>query len=559
MMRLNLTLAFLLVPTLLAGQASSPGRTSVAITVPDLKLRESIVADDSTMGRMAGSHGDDAAARYIAAEYQRLGLVPAGEHGTWFQEVPLVSRAYDTTSTLTVDGGAVVNLKDVVLLWPAAALPSGKARAIEGAQVVFGGVDGDSARQIGAAEAAGKFVILAAPRGPDGRPGYRTRRHPVPSALLGAAAIAFATLDLTPSAVIEQWRQGSVSFPAEHPATTAVPSYVVLSKAAAMALLGRPVDGAAPGTIGRVVHGHLGFEEGPLEIPARNVVALLPGSDPTLKGEVVSLSAHHDHVGFNHAPVDRDSMHAYMREYEVLRQASPTRQVDPARAAAIVVNVDSLRRHGPAHPDSIFNGADDDASGIAAQLEIAEALAEAPRRPRRSILFLSHTGEELGLLGSRWYSDHPTVPIDSFVAEIDMDMVGRGARRDLAEGGPDYLELIGSRRQSTQFGDLIDSVNRQRSTPFRINYAYDAPGHPEQDWCRADHYSYARLGVPVAAFSTSYHGDYHQVTDQPEYIDYPHLAAIASFIRDLVVASGNRPRRFRLDKPKPDPEAACTQ
>jgi Zn-dependent M28 family amino/carboxypeptidase len=193
-------------------------------------------------------------------------------------------------------------------------------------------------------------------------------------------------------------------------------------------------------------------------------------------------------------------------------------------------------------------------------LEIAKRVSESPHRPKRSILFLAHTGEEAGLLGSSWYSEHSTVPRDSIVAEMDMDMVGRGSARDLVGGGPEYLELIGSRRQSTQFGDMIDSVNVARAHPFQINYAYDAHDHPEGDWCRADHYSYARFGIPVGAFSTSYHGDYHQVTDEPQYIDYIHLAAIAGFVGDLAVTVANRDHRFVLDHPKPaDPHAGCVQ
>jgi len=205
------------------------------------------------------------------------------------------------------------------------------------------------------------------------------------------------------------------------------------------------------------------------------------------------------------------------------------------------------RRIRPPRRDSIFNGADDDASGTAGLLAIANRFAKARQRPRRSILFLAHAAEEVGLLGSHWYSRHPTVIRDSIVAEMDMDMIGRGAARDLEGGGPDYIELIGSRRQSTEFGNIIDSLNRVRKRPFRINYAYDAHDHPEGDWCRADHYSYARYGIPVGAFSTSYHGDYHQVTDEPQYIDYPHLAAIAGFIGDIANEVGNRDRRPRLE------------
>ena len=124
----------------------------------------------------------------------------------------------------------------------------------------------------------------------------------------------------------------------------------------------------------------------------------------------------------------------------------------------------------------------------------------------------------------------------------------------------DGLELIGTRRQSVEYGDLIDSLNARRVRPFHINYAYDAHDHPEGDWCRADHYSLARFGIPAAAFSTSYHGDYHQVTDEAQYLDYPHLTAIATFVADVATAVANLDHRVRIDHPKPlDPLARCVQ
>ena len=141
---------------------------------------------------------------------------------------------------------------------------------------------------------------------------------------------------------------------------------------------------------------------------------------------------------------------------------------------------------GP-RPDSIRNGADDDGSGTVAILAIAEAFARASgnQRPRRSILFISHTGEEAGLLGSRWYSDHPTVPIDSIVGEIDQDMIGRGTASDFPRGGtgagsPTYLEVIGAKRISREFGDMLEAANAKQPVPFVFDYTYDAPGHPRR-------------------------------------------------------------------------------
>jgi hypothetical protein len=286
--------------------------------------------------------------------------------------------------------------------------------------------------------------------------------------------------------------------------------------------------------------------------PARNVVGIVRGSDPVVRGQYIAISAHNDHIGLARRAVDHDSLHAYNAARALLAPgASPS--------TAIRVNTDSLRRLRPPRADSIANGADDDASGTAALLEIAEALATAPTRPKRSILIISHTAEEEGLVGSRWFSDHPTVPRDSIVAELDLDMVGRGSSRDIVGGGPGYLEVVGARRLSTEMGTLVDAVNQAQPLPFTINYAVDAPGHPDEDYCRADHFNYARYGLPSVNFARGEHGDYHQVTDEAQYIDYPDLARVTTYVRDLARRVADLDHRLTVDKPKPDPNAPCVQ
>jgi Zn-dependent M28 family amino/carboxypeptidase len=193
-----------------------------------------------------------------------------------------------------------------------------------------------------------------------------------------------------------------------------------------------------------------------------------------------------------------------------------------------------------------------------ALLEIAEALASGPR-PKRSALFVWHTGEERGLLGSNYFTENPTVPRDSIVAQVNIDMIGRGMAADQPNGGPTYLGLVGSRRLSTQYGDLVEEVNRLQPTPFAFDYQFDADGHPDNIYCRSDHYSYARFGIPVAFFFTGEHADYHQLTDEPQYLDYPHFAAITRFIGDVVRAVAERPTRLLVDKPVPPRGAPCRQ
>jgi hypothetical protein len=293
---------------------------------------------------------------------------------------------------------------------------------------------------------------------------------------------------------------------------------------------------------------------------ARNVIAVVLGSDPALRGEYVSITAHNDHLGFNHRPVDHDSLRAFNAVIRPLGADSPPHAPSPEEATRIRTILDSLRKIHTPRLDSIYNGADDDGSGTVALIELAEAFMKGNAKPRRSILFVSHTGEEKGLVGSAWYTDHATVPLDSIVGEIDVDMIGRGAASDIAAGGPTYLEVVGSRRLSKEFGDWFEAVNAKEPTPFVFDYEYDAPGHPEQYYCRADHYSYARYGIPSISLSRGSHRDYHQVTDEPQYIDYPDYARLTQMVFDAAIFVANADHRARLDAPKPaDPHVRCKQ
>ena len=293
---------------------------------------------------------------------------------------------------------------------------------------------------------------------------------------------------------------------------------------------------------------------------ARNVVAIVPGSDPALRGQYVSITAHNDHIGFNHRLVDHDSLIAFNTVVRPMGADSPARAATAEEATRIRAILDSLRKIRPARVDTISNGADDDGSGTVALIAIAQAFTRATERPRRSILFVSHTAEEKGLIGSAWYTDHPTVPIDSIIGEMDLDMIGRGGAADRTGGSPTYLEMVGSRRLSKEFGDWIEAANAKQPMPFKFNYEYDAPGHPDQYYCRADHYSYARYGIPSASISRGAHRDYHQVTDEPQYINYPDYTRLTQMVFSAAMYVANADHRPRLDVPKPtNPKVPCKQ
>jgi hypothetical protein len=374
-----------------------------------------------------------------------------------------------------------------------------------------------------------------------------------------AAAVAMVGLEGVPPAYVTYARTPSIGLPERTgQPKLAVPLPMLVTRAAAERLLGAPLAGAKPGATGKTVQGSVTLVEAPA--PARNVVAVLPGTDPKLKGTYVALGAHNDHVGVSPEAVDHDSLKVYnVKAWQLQGAYAGLPPLTEEQRASITVNVDSLRKLRPARPDSIHNGADDDGSGSMALLEIAEALARGTEKPRRSVLFVWHTGEEKGLLGSRYFTDNPTVPRDSIVAQINIDMIGRGRASDTKGGGPTYVGVVGSRRLSTELGDIVEAVNKERTQPLTFDYALDANGHPENIYCRSDHYEYARYGVPIVFFFTGLHGDYHEVTDEPQYIDYPHYATITQYINDLTLRVANLDHRPAVDKPKPDPNGVCRQ
>jgi hypothetical protein len=243
----------------------------------------------------------------------------------------------------------------------------------------------------------------------------------------------------------------------------------------------------------------------------------------TLAGRRFSGFVDRDFMGYNVVGVVRGRDSAMARSY-----------------VAYGAHYDHIGVQPPVHGDSIANGADDDGSGSVALLAIARAFATGAR-PRRSMLFVWHVGEEEGLLGSEHFTSHPTVPIDSIVAQLNVDMVGRNAPESLYVVGP----AAAPHEQSRRLGAVLDSVNRRLPRPFAFNREWDSPTHPEQIYYRSDHYNYARRGVPIVFFTSGLHADYHRVSDEPSRIDYDklaHVCALLYVVGDAVANSAVRPR-----------------
>jgi hypothetical protein len=513
------------------------------------------IAADSMMGREPGYPGNFKTAAYVAEQFRKLGLRPAGDSGTYFQTVPITTVRQNDRAVLEIEGTRLRVGADFI---PGVWLTT-RAFKLDGVPAVYGGDAGDSIHWITADQARGKVVVLDVRPDAKGKRVYRRTGVIVTDPRWEkAAALFILERDLLDSAVVRLAREGTLSLPGTVESDR-MPPLALLTPQAGAALFASPVASLSPGAAGNRARADSMFVFTPIPYPARNVVAILPGSDRRLRGEYISLSAHNDHVGFNHSPVEHDSIRSYNHVMRPSGADSPVRAPTADEWKRINAELHRLREHDRPRPDSIYNGADDDGSGTVALIELARAFAGAKDRPRRSILFISHTAEEYGLVGSAWFTDHPSVPLDSIIAEIDQDMVGRGDAGDLPGGGPGYLEVIGAWRLSRQLGDLLTDVNRSMGEPMKFNTAYDAPGHPLQYYCRADHVSYARYGIPSVSLSRGEHLDYHQVTDEPQYIDYDALARVATFVHAVTLRLANADDRPRLDVPKPDPHAPCRQ
>jgi hypothetical protein len=530
-----------------------PQPTTSAITAADLMTRLYLFADDSMQGREAGAAGNVKGTDYIASEVKRLGLMPAGDGGGYFQTIPFKTRVTDPTSTVTVGGAPMTYGAE----WAAASPESASGSDVP---VIYGGTLGDSASMISAEQVAGKLVVFGF--GPNSLRAFNSVTRLMP----GATAVAV---------ILPQQFLPFVARPTQfvdNPGVTQPLTRVTIffTPTSVAKVFDDPIAQLKSGTAGKAISFAIRSKTDPVPYPARNVVAILPGSDPKLKGEYVAIGAHNDHIGFNHTPVDHDSIRIFNHivrpggAEDQGKRATAEQQADVNKLLA-----DWRASHpGTSRADSISNGADDDGSGSVSVLEIAEKLVAENPKPKRSLLFVWHVGEEKGLLGSAYFTDHPTVPRDSIVAQLNIDMVGRGDAWDMTgvtkegaeiHGNPNYLQVVGSRRLSTELGDLVEKVNTDGKHGLAFDYAIDADGHPANIYCRSDHYEYARFGIPIAFFTTGGHSDYHQVTDEPEYIDYDHMTKVDNFIAALAMRVANLDHRIVVDHPKPDPAMGCRQ
>lgn len=559
----------------------APRPTVSAITANDLRTRLYQFADDSMQGRRIGEKGNFKGTEYIAGEFKRFGLKPAGDSGTYFQTLPFGPTQFDSSaSSLNVGGRALAAKRDWIPTAPTAQNGFGGKADLNGVPAVFAGTWGDTAVMLDPEAFKGKVaVFLAAPgaaasggvRGPASfvscadvpnkfgvnailaaeKTAAATAARPAAPAIAGAAAArdtrarragAVAVLvigldDMTPATVNAAF-EGRNGMRPTAAVNADAPAGATISRKAAEQLFGKPIAEVTVGTVGQPVTASWNHTWRPAAYAARNVIAVLPGSDPTLKEEYVLVGAHNDHVGINTTVIDHDSLRA--TNFVTRRQGANDPTCIPTAEQQVKINalIAKARASRPARKDSIMNGADDDGSGSMVLLELAEKFAK--EKPARSVIFVSHQGEEGGLLGSRWFVDNPTIPIEKVVAAHNMDMVGKGRVDQVKFGGPNSVQMLGARRLSRDFGDIIDSVNANSPEPMAIDKSWDIPANPLNRFCRSDQVNYVRKNIPVVYMSLGYGPDYHMQSDEPQYIDYDHAARLGRFVHDVMTAVANR-------------------
>lgn len=452
--------------------APSPVDIAAAtITSQDMRARIGFLASDALRGRDTPSPGLEVAAAYIASEFERFGLQPRGDNGSFLQRYDYTIRTLRAEATqLTLEfpnGKAAYLFARDFFAWP------GSPASGEGT-LVFAGTKLDDAA---ASSVRGKVAVVHVKGGL-----YRAWRAAVTSARTAAHAAGATGIMIVvdPSVTQENVKQAAASFSVSSSVAPTMTTIFLryasahdIFKAARQDLNGLVAKAGTSGFEPVTLTGVTARYSAPVnEVVHRppNVVAVLPGSDPVLRDTYIVLSSHMDHVGV---------------------------------------------RAPDATGDSIYNGADDDASGTSAVLEIAEALASLKERPARSIVFLTVSGEEKGLLGSRYYSDHPTVPLSSIVANINIDMISRNAADTVVVIGQDYSSL------GPLTADLVRAHPELNMTLTRDLWPQ------ERFFFRSDHYNFAKKEIPAIFFFSGVHEDYHRPSDEVEKINADKAARIA--------------------------------
>ncbi|MBP6703314.1 MAG: M28 family peptidase [Vicinamibacteria bacterium] len=548
-----LALAFSAVPYSIA---QGKGGGAASINAADLKAWLTQISSDEFEGRATFSEGLGLAASYIASELKAMGVKPGGDRGSYFQRVAVLGVKATSRNTVTVTvNGETRTFKD----GEGITLPknAGAKRTFTTNEVEFVGygatlpplkVDDYAGRNV-----AGKVVVFLGPLGPKGAEARETRR------LLGGRP-RYATDVMNAVASIGPVPPPPPGAPAAPPAATPSPAPAAAAPPAMggfgpRAPLPTPdfttverLDKALPPVVSArdeffeflfsgssVPYSELkdkASRQEPLpEVSlkgvsitfgidvdyevvrtqfTRNVVGIVEGGDAKLKDTYVAFGAHYDHVGYAEGELEDTPVTEMTPDGK--RRLGAVGRVKPGAAA-----------------DRIWNGADDDGSGTVTLLSLAKAFATGAKT-KRSAIFIWHTGEERGLWGSRYFADHPTVPMEKIVAVLNMDMVGRNNQDKAEESNTVYL--VGSDRISTELHNISEDANTAAQPSMKIDYIMNDPADVEQVYYRSDHYPYAAKGIPIIFYTTGLHGDYHANTDSVDAIAFDKMVRISHLMHE---------------------------
>lgn len=504
-----------LVPSAAAGPGKRP-----SFSVSEMREWLGYLASDELEGRATFSEGLGLAAGYIAERLREWGVKPAGENGTYFQRVVVQTVQAEPRSTVTVEANGQSR---TFRLGEGIELPAnvGIKRSFTADQVEFLGyglhAPAEGFDDYAGRDVRGKVVVWLGPQGPSAlkNAGFRVlgRRDRValdggavavigpgrPARRPGASGTEFTGVERIDRPMAPSVTASDAFF--EHLFAGQEAAYADLkSKAASREPLPRftlknvkiTFDLDSNYKIARTRY-------------TRNVVGIVEGRDRGLRPTYVAFGAHYDHVGYAEGPVGETALG---------RRVSDPKGVIGTGAGE----------------DRIWNGADDDASGTVAILAVAKAFAQGPR-PRRSLLFVWHTGEESGLWGSKWFVENPPVPLESIIAQINLDMVGRNRDNKTEEARTVYA--IGADRISTALHNLTVDANTSLKQPLTLSFEMNDPADPQSLYTRSDHYSYAQKGIPVVFFTTHLHPDYHANTDHADRIHYDKMSQVVELAHRL--------------------------
>jgi hypothetical protein len=522
--------------TCVLGLAVAPlaGAGGLASIKPaDLKTWLTYIASDELQGRQIYSEGLGLAAGYIQAHLDAWGVKPAGDHGGYLQTVRVLGVKTTSRSSVTVQSGTQTRtFKD----GEGVTFPRNpgvrRTLTIDRVEFIGYGIDAPAVSHfdLRGKDLRGAAVVFVGPNGPKDIDATSYRR------LLNARsryAIEQAGAAATIGPVPASRRSGSGAGESNRPATA--PDFTTVQR------LDRTIAPALTASDEffelLFANAHARYDdlrrkaEAGDDLPSfrldgvkltftidadytvvrtqltSNVVAMVEGSDAQLKSTYVAFGAHYDHVGYAQA------------ELADGRRPSAPGRVTPGR-----------------EDDRIWNGADDDGSGTVALMALARAFAEGPK-PKRSLLFVWHAGEEAGLYGSRYFADYPSVPLDKIVAQLNIDMIGRNRDDKPSEASTVYL--VGSDRISSELHQINREANRALPQPLTLDYELNDPADLEQIYTRSDHYSYALKGIPIIFFTSALHPDYHANTDEVSKIEFAKLTRITQLVYETGLRVAN--------------------